>query len=66
MTRPAQDKGLAASIRQRLLNISRRDNLDFQLVLTRYAIERFLYRLSRTAQGQVFHRSWPPGGPWRA
>lgn len=37
---------LAASIHQRLLNLSRQRRLDFNLVLTRYAIERLLYRLS--------------------
>ena len=36
----------ATSIRQRLLNISRERKLEFQLILTRFALERFLYRLS--------------------
>jgi hypothetical protein len=40
-------KNVAHSVRQRLLNISRRTGEDFQLLLTRYAVERFLYRLSR-------------------
>jgi predicted nucleotidyltransferase component of viral defense system len=35
----------AASVRQRLLNIARRDGVDFQALLTRYAFERLLYRL---------------------
>jgi predicted nucleotidyltransferase component of viral defense system len=38
-------KNVAASVRQRLLNLSRKTGEDFQLVLTRYAIERLLYRL---------------------
>lgn len=38
----------AASIRQRLLNLSRERGEDFNLVLTRYALERFLYRLSQS------------------
>ena len=38
--------GLAASIRARLQNVARARGEDFDLVLTRYAIERFLYRLS--------------------
>lgn len=42
---------LQESIRQRLLNHARRENVDFQLVLTRYGLERFLYRL-----GQSNHR----------
>jgi hypothetical protein len=33
------------SVRARLLNASRQSGEDFQSVLTRYAIERFLYRL---------------------
>lgn len=37
---------LARSVRQRLLNISRLQREDFQLTLIRYALERFLYRLS--------------------
>ncbi len=36
---------LAASVRQRLLNLSRENGEPFDLVLIRYALERFLYRL---------------------
>ncbi len=43
-----QPKDLAASVRQRLLNWSQREQFDFQYVLTRYGIERLLYRLSRS------------------
>ena len=39
-------KNLAASVKQRLLNLSRQRGLDFNLVLTRYGVERILYRLS--------------------
>lgn len=38
----------AASIRRKLLNLSRERGEDFQLVLTRYGLERFLYRLGRS------------------
>lgn len=41
-------KNVAASIRQRLLNISREEKIEFQLILTRFALERFLFRLSRS------------------
>jgi len=34
---------LAASVRQRLLNGARERGEEFQLTLTRYAIERLLY-----------------------
>ena len=36
---------LAASIHARLLNRAKARGEEFNLVLTRYAIERFLYRL---------------------
>ena len=35
----------AASVRARLLNKAKNDGLDFQLLLTRFALERMLYRL---------------------
>jgi hypothetical protein len=35
-------KNLAASVKQRLLNLSRKRGLDFNLVLTRYGVERIL------------------------
>jgi hypothetical protein len=41
--RPA--KNVAASVRQRLLNLSRDRNEPFDLVLVRYGLERFLYRI---------------------
>lgn len=36
---------IAASVRQRLLNMAKGQGEDFQLVLTRFVLERFLYRL---------------------
>jgi predicted nucleotidyltransferase component of viral defense system len=39
-------KNVAASVRARLLELSRSTGRDFQLVLTNYALERLLYRLS--------------------
>jgi len=36
----------AVSIRQRLLNIARKQNVDFNRILTHYGLERLLYRLS--------------------
>jgi hypothetical protein len=50
----ARRKDIAASVRQRLLNISREQGEDFQLILTRFALERFLYRLSRSRHAGVF------------
>ncbi len=37
---------LAASVHQRLLTLSKAQSLDFNLLLTRFAIERLLYRLA--------------------
>ena len=36
------------------MNVARTQNEDFQLVLTRYALERLLYRLSRSEHRDVF------------
>lgn len=41
-------KNVAASVRQRLLNRARSDKRPFNELLQYYAMERFLYRLSRT------------------
>lgn len=46
--KPASSRNVAASVRQRLLNIANSGNEDFGLVLTRYTLERLLYRLSRS------------------
>ena len=46
-----QPRNLAASVRQRLLNLAQAQKEDFNLVLTRYGIERLLYRLERSAAG---------------
>lgn len=39
-------KNLAASVQARLLTRAKARNEDFNLLLTRYALERILYRLS--------------------
>ena len=44
MRKPVRNIG--ASIRARLLNLAKERNQPFDLLLTRYALERFLYRLS--------------------
>ena len=58
-------RDLAASVRQRLLNLAHEQGEDFQAVLTTYAVERFLYRLSRSAyrdqfilKGAMLFRLW--------
>jgi hypothetical protein len=45
---------IAASVRQKLLNYSRERKEDFNLVLTRYAQERLLYRLSKSEYADDF------------
>jgi len=45
---------LAASVRQRLLNLASEGKEDFGLVLSRYGLERFLYRLSVSAHRDSF------------
>jgi len=47
-------KDLAASVRARLLNIAKSQDLDFNQVLVRYALERFLYRLSTSQHADRF------------
>jgi predicted nucleotidyltransferase component of viral defense system len=47
-------KDVGASVRARLLRIAREGGEDFQLVLTRYANERFLFRLASSRYAQRF------------
>lgn len=47
-------RNVAASVRARLLNKARAEKLDFNLLLTRYALERALYRLSISEQRGQF------------
>lgn len=59
-------KNVASSIRIRLLDHARRHGTEYQRVLTRYAIERLLFRLSRTEgaeryvlKGAMLFVVWP-------
>lgn len=47
-------RNLPASVRARLLNRSRESNQDFNLLLTRYALERLLYRISISSHAEQF------------
>ena len=47
-------RDLAASVRARLLNRAKAEGSDFNGVLVRYALERLLYRLSRSAHADRF------------
>jgi predicted nucleotidyltransferase component of viral defense system len=47
-------RNIAASIRARLLNHARETRQDFNMVLTRYALERLLYRISVSSYRDAF------------
>ena len=47
-------RNVAASIRQKLLNIATHNREDFGLILTRYALERLLCRLSHSSYRDHF------------
>jgi len=53
MTRHPSDP-LAQSIKQRLMNRAKERGEDFNVLLTRYAIERLLYRLTQTPHASRF------------
>lgn len=48
------ERNVAASVRARLLNRARETKQDFNLVLTHYAIERLLYRISVSPHANQF------------
>lgn len=50
----APKKNLPASVRQRLLDLSKQRGQPFDLVLVRYGIERLLYRLGRSSHADGF------------
>ena len=52
--KPVTARNIAASIRHRLLNIADSTGEDFGLILTRYAVERLLYRLSQSKYHDQF------------
>lgn len=49
-----QSPNIAASVRTRLKNQSTSAREDFQVILTRYALERFLYRISQSLYQEQF------------
>lgn len=53
MTRD-KPRNLAASVRQRLFNLAQKRREDFGLVLTKYGLERFLYRLAQSQHRDQF------------
>src|SRR5215467_10520481 len=47
-------RNMGASVRDRLLNIARERQQPFDLLLTRYVLDRLLYRLSKTQHRDRF------------
>jgi predicted nucleotidyltransferase component of viral defense system len=51
---PREIRNIGASVRARLQNLSRETGQSFELILTRYALERLLYRLSTSTFADRF------------
>ncbi|MHC2296192.1 nucleotidyl transferase AbiEii/AbiGii toxin family protein [Rhizobium mongolense] len=51
---PREPRNIGASVRARLLERARAERSDFQILLTRYALERLLYRLSASPHRDRF------------
>lgn len=49
-----QPRNMAASIKQRLYNVAKERGDDFNFLITRYAVERLLYRLSQSKYADDF------------
>ena len=58
-------KNIAASVHQRLLNKAKDSGRPFNEVLQYFAIERFMYRLSKSPSAERFVNTWKAPGPWR-
>jgi predicted nucleotidyltransferase component of viral defense system len=65
--RPPARRDLGASVKHRLLALARERSEELQYLLVRYAIERFLYRLSESRhaerfllKGATLHAAWHP------
>ena len=50
---------MGASVRQRLFSLAKAQGDDFQRILTQYALERLLYRISRSEYDEHFIRGTP-------
>jgi len=68
MTPKRPPANVAASVRARLRNLARQRHVEFQLVLSDFAIERFLYRLGVSEhanrfvlKGAMLFKLWPEG-----
>src|ERR1035441_696800 len=59
---PGNPRNIEASIRQKPLNVATRNREDFGLILTPYALERLLYRLSQSRDHDHFVLKGVPMG----
>jgi hypothetical protein len=50
----SEPKNLAASVQARLLSIAKAEGRDYGQVLTKFALERLLYRLSQSTHADSF------------
>jgi len=51
---PKENKNIAASVKERLKNIAKQSDKEFQNLLTQYVSERFLFRLSKSIYANNF------------
>jgi hypothetical protein len=51
---PREVHNLGASVRQHLFNLAKQRGDDFETLLTRYAVERLLYRVSQSPYSSQF------------
>jgi hypothetical protein len=51
---PDKPRNVGASVRQRLLNLARARSQPLELLLTRYALERLLHRLSLSSHLRAY------------
>jgi hypothetical protein len=64
----SEARNIAASVHARLLNLAREREIQFNLILPRYGVERLLYRLSRSEHSSRLNSSvtnWDAPDPWR-
>ena len=52
--KPPRQGNMAVSVRQRLLNLARERGENFDYLLTRYGLERLLYRLANSPYRERF------------
>jgi len=58
-------KNIAASVHARLKNVGRATKRDFNLLLIRYALERFLYRIRCDSENPGVSDACAQGYRWR-